>query len=82
MTLTEFLEARIAEDEATVEGMDVRSARVAAECDAKRAILNIDWGALCDVPACSGGYEARDGVLLPLAYIYAGHPDYLPEWRP
>jgi|SRR5690625_901127 len=52
-------------------------ARVLAECQAKRAIIeqvsDIEW---------TGSYAVRDVVLGHLAAVYADHPDYQPEWRP
>lgn len=55
--------------------MTIHSARVLAECDAKRRIVNLD--------EMDGG--ADDGhvhALRCLATIYADHPDYREEWRP
>ena len=118
MTLTEFLLARIAEDEAVANGMDVRvdgskttldsrttvasdgltyagmwacrfpAARVLAECEAKRGIVDLH----------SGGHECpgvgqfwcddRDEwtqacpTLRIAALPYADHPDYDETWRP
>jgi hypothetical protein len=86
MTIIEFLEARIAEDEkqaakhqesASRHGWGDYTARVMAECAAKRAI--VDWW-------CNGviGYVEVNGdltnPLLPLAAVYADHPDYQLEW--
>lgn len=51
-------------------------ARVLAECEAKRRIVeqvgNIAW---------VGSYAVRDFVLEALALPYADHPDYRDEWR-
>lgn len=99
MTLTEFLLLRIAEDEAEPWHMnDCRlltgdtwgcdcagSARVLAECEAKRAIverfthgphggpMEPGWCWMCD----AGEATWRD-----LALPYADHPDYDEAWKP
>lgn len=88
MTLTEFLLARIAEDEAAAEGdphasyceergctcgAGTTTTRVLAECEAKRRIIL----ALCD-----DYEEPSPSVLRTLAGIYADHPDYDEAWRP
>lgn len=84
MTLTEFLLARIAEDEdvaqmASPGPWKVRysPARVLAECEAKREIVMcaqspVIWGD-------SAGALAH--CCQSLAAVYADHPDYLPEWK-
>jgi uncharacterized protein DUF6221 len=53
-------------------------ARVLAECDAKRRIIELQRSDLRDDPQ---DWEA-DEVLRLLALPYAGHPDYRAEWRP
>lgn len=91
MTITEFLEARIAEDEAQAEACRklgwgiaekygitaISFERVLAECAAKRAIL-------ANVPRNSDFYDARAytsaHTIYALAAIYADHPDYQQEW--
>jgi hypothetical protein len=94
MTLTEFLLARIAEDEADArkgalyspdDGPFVRwdSDRMLTECEAKRAIVE---------QTVSGFYcmTCRDALaesLLrdTLGYLtlpYVDHPDFKEEWRP
>ena len=110
VTLTEFLLARIAEDEDVARtagpdwisyqktadyGMDddtavhvvtFSPARVLAECEAKRRI--VDECRQCDqdnfTPRTeTWGYrEALRGSVQVLASVYADHPDYLPEWKP
>lgn len=68
MTITEFLLARITEDEAVVR----------AECKAKRALVNDltrynDRGQAC--------YSLQGLRRLGyLASVYADHPDYQQEW--
>lgn len=75
MTLTEFLLARITEDEArlpALHGMPPHGAaltRAYAECEAKRRI--VDWARYALEP---------DAVLLALALPYADHPDYREVW--
>jgi hypothetical protein len=120
MTLTEFLLARIAEDQTEAgavladtyydwgsymddAGMYHTSAahfaarhdpaRVLAECEAKRRIVN-DWQTLTDRvddqrrplhlfdPVTSMLLKATEPWLRHLATVYAGHPDYREEWRP
>jgi hypothetical protein len=87
MSITEFLEARIAEDEAEAQPMaaledDDRggwaiayAARVLAECKAKRALIAI----------LTPGQEIWDGTrwagpLDIMAAVYKDHPNYDPEW--
>ena len=86
MTLTDFLLARIGEDEAAARDVHHRDcrifvqltiadcscdlpARVLAECEAKRLLIervgNPDWA----------GFSI-------LALPYAEHPDYRQEWKP
>jgi len=113
MTLTEFLEARIAEDEATARNagnspvIEVARrygkvaaqhfyarwdpARVLAECEAKRAIIEahpIEYSKVSDYTDCVAcldvdTYDAYPCLTMrALGYVYAGHPDYRQEWRP
>ena len=77
MTLTDFLLARIAEDESWCKRLHVTTdpgapddvTRVLAECEAKRLLIervgNPDWA----------GFNI-------LALPYAAHPDYRPEFAP
>ena len=89
MTLTDFLLARIAEDEATainwvrfevrggIPGNYVIKERVLAECEAKRRQIKhlIDY--------MEGEYAPWNETQLQImATVYADHPDYQPEWRP
>lgn len=122
MTLTEFLEARIAEDEALAQvatpgqwerdsGWSITApppedwsgpyvvvetklrndaefiashnpARVLAECEAKRRIMN-ELGDYADghLWASSEAFRA-ESALRALVLPYVDHPDYQPEWRP
>jgi hypothetical protein len=61
---------------------DWNPARVLAEVDAKRRIL--DWCARIDPPYGLGGILAGQArrILRWLALPYAGHADYRPEWAP
>ena len=68
-TLTEFLLARIAEDEA----------RVLAECEARRRIVEI---AKSSESGEVGWYLTFDLALKAITLPYADHPDYDPTWRP
>jgi hypothetical protein len=108
MTLTEFLLARIAEDEwvagtasEVISGpaqlgrhlwtwgdgrLEVTRARVLAECQAKRRIVEM-MGSLVDYDRDKFIVNASlEGVahdtLMQLALPYADHPDYREEWKP
>jgi hypothetical protein len=90
--IIDFLEARIAEDEAAVReqspgppnecGSESAAplfgrARVLAECAAKRKILaNVPL--VADIPAQVGGTSTY--VLMCLASVYSQHPDYQAGW--
>jgi hypothetical protein len=118
MTITEFLEARIDEDEmaaaayarfidGALKGQKPKKgwdrpelrmpdpARLSAECAAKRAIvaeqfgyleaMDGEWGDGCSAQQIRAGDCYNLGVqempiLRHLAAVYAGHPDYRPEW--
>lgn len=114
MTLTEFLLARIAEDEeaarhslagdldhlpsVTTRSGDVihlgitNPARVLAECEAKRRIVEDEHGDGRDgdyiEPFCRTCSDDESLTYLPcptlriLAVVYADHPDYREEWKP
>jgi len=80
MTLTEFLLARIAEDEAF---------SVLTEKVAKRSIVALhsrnevlyDAGVIIEcIEGCIGVWPCATLRLLALPYY--DHPDYLPEWKP
>lgn len=83
LTITEFLLARIAEDEAWADS------RNAAECTAKRKIVELHrgWsddvrGWCCDLCFQSDADPAFSpcGTVAALAAIYSDHPDYRAEW--
>lgn len=83
MTITEFLLARVAEDEARAEyvlkygdwGGLFKPPRILAECKAKRAIIAAieqDYSCGCTI--------ALDVIAEDLAAVYANHPDYQQAW--
>lgn len=86
-SLTDFLLARIAEDEAVANGeggwqpgLTLGLAdRMSAECEAKRGLITeaADWLDRLDELETIGG-RVRKLLALP----YADHPDYRDEWRP
>ena len=114
--LTEFLLARIAEDEAAAKSVqevepksaaavftslaaptgtvEMSPARVLAECEAKRRIVELHGDDGTYRPIVVGGEDyyvcrtcraaALGGceTLRSLALPYADHPDYRDEWRP
>ena len=80
-SLSEFLLARIAEDQARYEllpldGFD--NTQLLAECEAKRRIV-----AECarQISLVSIQQDLADEVLRNLASPHADHPDYREEWR-
>ena len=77
MTLTEFLLARITEEEALVDRVGYPFARVLAECEARRLIV----GNHERHSAGQSGYGASRYAVLALAAVYADHPDYREEWQ-
>lgn len=91
VTLTEFLLARIAEDEQTARpGFEAgqqygtpwhwRSpARVLAECEAKRQMLK--YCGVVDDFQDEYAVGLRDEILSALAKPYTGHSDYQEEWN-
>jgi len=87
MTITEFLEARIAEDEAEAKWVEAEGdhgsspvqhpSRVLAECAAKRAMVDLYRNGVMG--------EIFDGEkwtnpLAPLAAAYKDHADYREDW--
>ena len=99
MTLTEFLLARIAEDEGCARVLPpvviaeaVRyerihfarwaPARVLAECEAKRQIVNAVRSGFPDEDRYSTGWhDMHIWALMRLAAPYSDHPDYLRDWK-
>lgn len=89
-----FLEARIAEDEAAARGTapdtpgaddaagspgsPLWAARILAECAAKRKILE-NVPLVTDISSQTGGTSQY--VLMCLASVYSGHPDYQEGWQ-
>ena len=96
LTLTEFLAARIDEDEGRAQKAQryagselwvMGPMRVLAECAAKRRIMEDFEEYTSDYRAAPSDFAAgrRHAALLALtrvAAVYADHPDYRPEWRP
>jgi hypothetical protein len=95
MSLTEFLLARIAEDEAAWWGVTL-GPRKSAECEAKRRVV----GRAIEAEAAAGAWtherlkadarsplpewSRRDACVeaaADLAAVYSDHPDYRDEWR-
>lgn len=97
MTLTDFLLARIAEDEAVTLGEgdwpqvevalahDWYRARVLAECGAKRRVveryLALEARSLGGSLFRAGELTEAVRALFILAKVYAGHPDFQGGWR-
>lgn len=92
--LTEFLLARIAEDEAAyraeaagIEWLTVNGApmwdRLIAECEVSRRIVNAHRSGFPDEDRYAlGWHDMHVWALCQMAAIYADHPDYRDEWRP
>jgi hypothetical protein len=88
LTLTEFLLARIAEDEADAYDVDTQwpSRRVLAECEAKRRIVErcADMSSRFRVVLDAGESVFRfphEDIPRFLAAVYADHQDFREEWR-
>lgn len=79
--IAEFLLARIAEDEAEREH-HYDPARVLAECEAKRRIVNLSWHHFGEDDYAWGMEEAKRQILAVMAAVYSDHPDYREAWRP
>ena len=97
MTVTEFLLARIADDEAYArdwiehdadhDGTRFGSGRILVDCEARRRIVDLaakahEWGK--GTAGATAGYAKviADDTIKLLALPYADHPDYQQEWRP
>lgn len=77
-SLTGFLLARIAEDDArSLSGQHGKPDRVGLECEAKRRIVEDAR----DMTADSGMYGHGWRLLEFLAMPYASHPDYQERWK-
>ena len=111
MTITEFLLARIEEDEQAAKGVHrgrwnsktalldhdlyghisrQHPARVLAECDAKRRIVEQAWKLEFEIDGEWGSSRSVEemqadgvcpGIIATLASVYADHPDFQDEWR-
>jgi hypothetical protein len=88
LTLTEFLLARIAEDEAVARatidelaflGPPRTRGRAIADCEAKKRI--VERFARHSQSGTSRECRRCD-TLRDLASVYADHPDYRAEWKP
>jgi hypothetical protein len=97
LTLTDFLLARIAEDEARFRRVEFELSyinlfdRLLAECEAKRRIVELrySWNLQAErnpEPPFSSIFQTQvntaDAILRALALPYADHPDYRDEWQP
>lgn len=88
MTVTEFLEARIAEDErearvclASPEHTMRRWVRMLAECEAKGRIIDLHAAfGHSPEPGAGDAWRALGVALQDLAGVYADHPDYDKGW--
>jgi len=85
-TITEFLEARIAEDEKPAYyygSLALGTARVLAECAAKRAIIKIAADQIRLGQQVGGWLNWEDMAnqnLRALAAVYSDHPEYNKDW--
>jgi hypothetical protein len=77
MTLTAFLLQRIAED---AEAARKLNERILAELAAKRAVAELVKVADADGLGAEAWAMALEAAHA-LAAVYAGHPDYDPEWK-
>lgn len=75
MTIVEFLEARLPQDEAEAD-----SARALREVAAKRRLVEL-YGSLSAQWAPNVDYGFAQTTLRTLAAIYSDHPDYKNEWE-
>lgn len=95
--LTEFLLARIAEDEEAARSCEdwpecdpvygcqahLLPSRALAECEAKRHILEIAVPTVGVSNDFARGWDVGTSFAVRLlAEVYADHPDYREEWRP
>ena len=92
--LTEFLLARIAEDEEQAEACKVLGwvpakkygitvtdpTRILRECAAKRVLVGAAATYSPELEHGDNGEWAFDGALRAIAAVYADHPDYQPAW--
>lgn len=84
MNITEFLEARIVEDEEQIREWDRSSPfsteRLLAECSAKRAVIECAADYSPELEHGDNGQWAFEVTLRALAAVYKDHPDYNTDW--
>lgn len=86
--LTQFLRARLDEDDANIRdciesGESNVSPRDLLDVAAWRVLLKEHDRLMYDVmPDDLSGVWAMEAVMRSKAAVYAAHPDYRPEWRP
>jgi len=81
MSIMDFLEARIAEKEEHAQNWHVcDSERQLRECAAERAIVN-GFRPHPNVRGLNDVHMFIHAAILPLARVYADHPDFDPAWR-
>ena len=76
MTIIEFLEARITEDEA----LAGHSRKMQADCASKRALLTLFRSGI-KFEVAAGGVKGWISPLMLMAIPYRDHPDYRQEWE-
>jgi hypothetical protein len=92
LAIADFLLARIAEDEKVARDKEWEPARVVAECEAKRRIIEREhvecgghpgpWMPHDDYgPGYCWREDEHNMTLTDLAAVYADHPEYRDEWR-
>lgn len=81
LTITDFLLARIAEDEDGYPGV-VQTRRDLAEATAKKRIVHAATAYSPELEHGDNGEWAFDLVLREIAAVYDHHRDYRSEWRP
>lgn len=79
--LTEFLVARVAEDEERARKGDWNPTRMLAECESKRLVMV--WHQQYNTVGCGEGYHGREDqcpTMRALALPYVDHKDFRKEW--
>ena len=76
MTIVDFLTARLDEDAAAIPSA-TDPARARLEVTTKRRFINLwTWSSA----GTNNAWPQREAELKILASVYAGHPDYQPDW--